>query len=344
MQPNLAVLRNMLRYARPAGSFTERQFVTTYLASLPGAFQDAYGNFHVRIGNEAQPILWSIHTDTVHHAEGYQTLTERDGLIALSKRSARAMSCLGADDTAGVFLAHQMIVADVPGYYLFHWGEEIGGIGSSNLAADELWSHHLAECACAIALDRRGTSDVITHQYGRCCSDAFALSLATALNAHGLTYAPSPHGIFTDTANYTDMIGECTNLSIGYAGAHSAKETLDLAHVTALYTALCTLRADQLTYAREPGEFGHESGAIVLNWPEDPSTSPAFDLGDATAYRGGLWSSCRVCELAYSPTLSTADDSWEYCSRDCEDWDAMRSIYLTTEQAAVQAALRRRRS
>jgi len=30
----------------------------------------------------------------------------------------------------------------------------------------------------AIALDRKGSRDVITHQFGRCCSDAFAKSLA----------------------------------------------------------------------------------------------------------------------------------------------------------------------
>ena len=40
-----------------------------------------------------------------------------------------------------------------------------------------------------ISLDRKGIGSIITHQGGSgCCSDAFALKLANALNIFGMEY------------------------------------------------------------------------------------------------------------------------------------------------------------
>jgi len=148
-------------------------------------------------------------------------------------------SCLGADDTIGVFLMRDMIGAGVAGRYVFHVGEEIGGIGSSWLA-----SHHrdwLATFRSAIAFDRAGRQDVITCQGGRrTCSDRFAQALALALNRQGagFNYAPCDRGVYTDTAEYAGIIGECTNLSVGYARQHTPAEYVDMRHVLALRRAL----------------------------------------------------------------------------------------------------------
>ena len=69
---------------------------------------------------------------------------------------------LGADDKLGCYIMCRLIEAGVSGLYVFHVGEEVGGIGSSYLAKtypDKF--HNIDRC---IAFDRKGYSDVITHQ------------------------------------------------------------------------------------------------------------------------------------------------------------------------------------
>ena len=111
---DLSVLLAMFIYARPTGSPVESAFIDRFIAPLPGAIRDSFGNWHVQIGDELQPILWSCHTDTVHRDSRMQTVSYRDDRISLSHKSKRKhASCLGADDTAGVFLCHQMIAARV---------------------------------------------------------------------------------------------------------------------------------------------------------------------------------------------------------------------------------------
>ena len=196
-------------------------------------------------------VLWSCHIDTVHDAGGRQTVSlSAAGVVSLSKKSRKTSSCLGADDTAGIFLLYQMIRRGVPGHYIFHYGEERSGIGSRDLA--ETLPDFLTQFSCAIALDRRGTKDVITHQrYGRGCSDAFAQSLADGLGG-ALDYRLSSQGVYTDTAEYIHLIPECTNLSVGYEGAHGRGESLDTRHVFALLEALVKLDQSALVIARDP--------------------------------------------------------------------------------------------
>jgi acetylornithine deacetylase/succinyl-diaminopimelate desuccinylase-like protein len=237
----------MHKYCRPAGSKTERKFIARFLKPL-GMTQDKAGNLFKQIG--ANPhVLWSSHTDTVHTHGGTQMLATRGTMLKLSSRE-KISNCLGADDTAGVWLMSEMIRAGKEGLYIFHRAEESGGIGSAYIA-DET-PEVLDGIEFAIALDRAGKHDVITHQgWSRCCSAAFAKSLAEGL---AMQYRPDDGGVFTDTANYTDLIAECTNLSVGYEGAHSSAEKLDIAHVLELREALLALDCDALVCARVPGE------------------------------------------------------------------------------------------
>jgi hypothetical protein len=249
----LATLIHMHTYCRPAGSATERLFIAEYVATLPGAYQDEHHNWHVQIGDSR--ILWSCHTDTVHDFDGRQTLhyDALNSILALSRRSkSHGRNCLGADDTAGVFICAQMILAGIPGHYVFHYAEECGGIGSKDLAtyeADWLSLHDYA-----IAFDRRGTKDIVTHQWCiRTASDIFAYGLSEALDVAGMpAYAPHD-GIYTDTAEYEGIIAECSNLSVGYRHEHTPNETLDTAHVLRLLAAMLKLDHASLVHDREPG-------------------------------------------------------------------------------------------
>lgn len=271
---DLRVLLEMLTRRRPAGSKTERRFIREYIKPL-GVQSDAAGNLYKRIGSS--PVLWSCHTDTVHREGGTQLVVVDSGVAKLSPKSTS--NCLGADDTAGVWLMREMILAGVPGLYVFHRGEEIGGTGSSYIAART--PQLLNGIQCAIALDRAGRSSVITHQGGRCCSDDFARSLVGALAAVGVDYEADDTGVFTDTANYVDLIGECTNLSVGYFRQHHKDETLDLAFIVKLRAALIALDQSTLVYARKPGEYDIED--YGGSWGFAYGDSPQQRMSDMVA-------------------------------------------------------------
>jgi hypothetical protein len=159
---------------------------------------------------------------------------------------------LGADDGTGIYIMLEMISAQVPGVYMFHRGEERGGLGSAWMAENE--TAFLRTFKRAIAFDRKGKTSVITSQLGQsCCSDSFGNALAKALSAMpGTTWNLDPTGSFTDTANYTSLIPECTNISVGYINQHTRNESQDLTFAVDLaktmsmvnYNALPTVRCE----------------------------------------------------------------------------------------------------
>lgn len=326
MSNRVEELRQMLTYCRPAGSLTERTWCERYLS--PVAEQDAYGNWHAWRGPDDSPIVWSAHTDTVHRREGEQRVTYADGRMFLSRRARRHSECLGADDTVGCWILLQMFRAGVPGHYVWHYGEERGGIGSAAV------THHLpelyAEARAVIAFDRRGSSDVITHQmHGRCCSDAFAWSVCRALN---LGHEPSDAGVFTDSANYTDIVGECTNISVGYAHEHRPYETVDVAYACALVDACIAADWSQLVYERRPGD-------------SDPDDR-LWGFGARPVSVATMVATCEYCRDTYDPWDSPAEEWDAYCSLLCEtrataQQRTVRDLWLDPDWPDVQAALKR---
>jgi hypothetical protein len=260
----LATLLDMISYRRPAGSRTERRWIREYLEPL-GVVRDGAGNLIKRIGTA--PVLWSAHTDTVHKTGGRQRVRFLNDVASLADAKS---NCLGADNTAGVWLLREMILANVPGLYVFHREEECGGVGSGHIAART--PTLLDGITAAVAFDRRGTKSVITHQWGgRSCSDAFATSLADAL---GLGHKPDDGGTFTDTANYTDLIGECSNVSAGFAHEHSRNETLDVAYLFSLRDALLSADTSRLAIVRRPAEIDPDDYA--LDWSRRRYTESDF--------------------------------------------------------------------
>jgi len=145
-------------------------------------------------------------------------------------------NCLGADDSTGCWIMLEMIKEGIPGYYIFHRGEERGGVGSKWKALNE--TNALEEFSVAIAFDRAGYGDVITSQFGsRTASNAFAESLAIML---GSWFKPTS-GVYTDTAEYSSIIPECTNLSVGYFNQHSEFERQDLLFASWLRDKMVTM-------------------------------------------------------------------------------------------------------
>lgn len=221
------------------------------------------------LGGARSTTLFSCHTDTVHSQskERQQKLVydAEMGYIYLDSKAEYAHSdkpnCLGADDGVGVWIMLEMIRAKVPGTYIFHRGEERGGVGANAMLRER--RALLAEHQIAVAFDRPRTNEVITHQGGqRCCSEKFAQALAKALNDanSGFDYKPSSGGVFTDTKVYRGVIEECTNLGVGYENQHGPDELLDYAHAVALRNAACVIKWEALPVDRDPEEDDYKFG------------------------------------------------------------------------------------
>lgn len=336
MNKKLKTLIEMHMYCRPMGSLTERNFIEDYIADLPNAECDPHGNWHVNVDDA--PVLWSSHLDTVHWKEGIQEVhyNKRSGLLTLPKGSKS--SCLGADCTAGVFLMREMILAKVPGHYVFHHGEERGCIGSGKLAL--LNEKFLSQFKFAIALDRGGTTDVITHQsYGRTASDEFALSMCKQLGGY---YKPSDEGVYTDTNEYPDIIAECSNISVGYTRQHSSAETLDTRHLFALLAKLKKIKIDKLVCARVPGEGGWDDRWSLKNY-DYPTTS---DSGKTVDFKEVLRAD-RLNGLTKEEGMGrlfreaeALDRRYEGFLQEEERKVTAESDFLTSEWEEVQVALR----
>lgn len=268
------ILNTALSTKRPHGSKTNVKFTQWLRDQLPldlnkAAFYDGAGNLHVDARQSASnKTLFVAHVDTVHRNEGKNKITK-------TKTHWRAKGdVLGADDGAGVAMLMHMIWGGVRGYYIFTQGEERGGVGARYLA--EKQEDLLKEFDRAIAFDRRGIDSVITHQgWGRCCSDTFGSALADALmNGHdALMMLNDDTGVYTDTAEFTDIIPECTNISVGYAREHTQEESLDLIYFQNLAAAVLTFDWDALPVERDPSVIEPTTYGSGSWWTEYKTTS-----------------------------------------------------------------------
>lgn len=298
---NINRLIDILSTCRAADTAGEQLIIDKYISSHPEMKQDDFGNYWLRIGDT--DTMFSCHTDTVHGFKddiryniGY---IEHSNLFIPIKQG----KVLGADDGAGMEIMLTMIDFLVPGLYVFHRQEERGGGGSQFFSAQEDILQGISKC---IAFDRKGTSSVITHQaYGRCCSDTFADALSRQLEGHGLEFERDDGGTFTDSANYTHLVSECTNLSVGYENQHTSNEQLDVKFLDDMTRACLNLDWHDLPAMRDPASWDDWTGKSgsyysgygtkpphfrdwyqCLGWVMDHPEEAAdfiFDFGDSSA-------------------------------------------------------------
>lgn len=262
-------------------------------------------------------VLFCAHTDTV---DGNVTPKAKNlcydsvfGTIFLAKDSPG--SCLGADDGVGVWIMLRMMAAGVPGTYLFHRGEECGGLGAKAIAHGEKgW---LGQFKVAVEFDRGGTTDIVTHQRGQteCASEKFAAALADRLVPHGIHLKASKHGVYTDVYEYRTIISECVNLSVGYRSQHGTNEELNYAYALTLANAACELDWYSLPEDR------------------DPNKAPAYSYAGYNR-RGYNYGS------TYGGRGSSSDRSYAGWDDDDDDLDAQYSYWrrhLDKHNAAARA-------
>jgi hypothetical protein len=258
-------LLEILSYARPHASKCERKFIKRLLINPYRATPlgpSATPNYGIDVdmpdGTKSK-TLFSCHTDTVH-SKGKRQIPKYDADLNII-RAPNNSDPLGADNGAGIWLLLAMIDARVPGFYIFHRGEERGGIGSKWLADND--KKLIGQFDRAIAFDRRDDCSIITHQRSRrCCSDEFATALGKALDIQDaladdkLKYEHKldTGGSFTDTASYTELIPECTNVSVGYMDEHSSREFLDVDYLMWLCEAAVRVQWEDLPVIRDPSK------------------------------------------------------------------------------------------
>lgn len=272
----IGALLDMLTYQRRAGGAGEAAFIKRYLSSI-GATADPFGNLRVEVDPDNTRTLFSCHTDSVHPTAGRRQRVLVDEARQEAFKDDR--HALGADDATGIWLMLHLLHLGVPGVYIFHREEEVGGNGSAWIAKHD--RGFLSRFDRAIAFDRRGVSDVVTHQMGmRCASQAFGVALAHSL---GGAYRPDDSGVFTDTANYEPYVPECVNISVGYDCEHTRHETQDLAHAVYLRDVLPSVQWEELPTARDPDALPplptHKAW-----WERGGSDDDRDDYGDAMSF------------------------------------------------------------
>jgi hypothetical protein len=283
---------------------------------LPNAMigRDGAGNLHVDTRlNSSNRTLFVAHVDTVHRKEGPNKIRQTNTHWYADG------AALGADDGAGVAMLMHLLYAGIPAYYIFTQGEECGGIGATFLAKH--WGDGLAKFDRAIAFDRRGIDSVITHQgRGRCCSDAFGEALSAALNADDtLMYLPDNTGVYTDTAEFIEVIPECTNISVGYYSEHSDKESLDVLHFVALAERVAKIDWDSLPTDRDPTVVEY------MDWGYGTYYSPSLT---------GVSSFAGVGEWAGLHHLS--DDDYDFESYTIELQEALYDAQAGSKQWLIE--------
>ena len=284
----------------PYGTEDELVEEMTNKGIFPILEKDEWGNYFYKIGESR--TIFTAHLDTacreqveVNHNISKQQIVTTDG-----------KSILGADDKAGVTILLWLIKNNIPGLYYFFIGEEVGCVGSS-AASVRGFANFKGKYDRMISFDRRGTNSVITFQSShRSCSDEFGRALAGELNKFtNLFYKTDDTGVYTDSAEFVDVIPECTNISVGYQSEHTHRESQDLYHLNKLALACLGVDWEKLPTKRV-------AGSTESKWNRwdgySSSSSRTYSESDYDDY-SYIWGSSKTKMNDYM------DDEDEYTSR-----------------------------
>ena len=218
-----------------------------------GWTKDSHGNYYLIVGS-APTCMFTCHLDTYGKEEKNIVHKFSKNFILTD-----GTTNLGADDKAGMVVLLYMIEKKVPGLYYFFLAEEVGCIGSKNVAEDiESGYYHIPELkkiTKVISFDRKGTNSIITEQqFTECCSVEFASELANKLNSvgNGLNMKLDDTGYSTDSAQFMGVMSECTNISVGYYDEHTVSERQDIAYLYRLCQAVVDINWETLPAVRVP--------------------------------------------------------------------------------------------
>lgn len=186
---------------------------------------DFYGNIlaEKRFG-PGPTVLLNAHLDTVESIEETRVIVKKENIWTSS------VGILGADDRAGI----NVILATLKSLQtnefkgtlkiIFTVEEEIGLLGAKKVNESFLWNTDMA-----FVIDRRGTNDIVTHNYSQeFCTPDFGSSLERIARVNGLGDWKIVRGGSSDTAIWASHHIQSVNLSAGYLHEHTEIEQLDV--------------------------------------------------------------------------------------------------------------------
>lgn len=283
------LLFDLLKMATPHGT---EQNIYQFLPK--DRLIDEKGNVIIEVGKDHK-TMFSSHLDTVHKRPEYVHLDmTEDGYVYghMGIGQEKQDSILGADDKLGVWIMCRMIEEKIPGLYVFHVGEERGGIGSRYIAQNT--PNLVKNINRCVAFDRMDTTHVIWRQRGgRCCSDNFAKELSSQLNKtmpQFNLFEPNGGGTFTDSASYMKLIPECTNISVGYYDQHTRGEHFDYLWLEQMFLpSVLEVDWEKLPTERDPakevtyhypkgGSYQYSKKPVTIDWDKVTYQTSFTDL------------------------------------------------------------------
>lgn len=158
------------------------------------------------------PVMLVAHMDTVH-IKAPRTINNADGVLS-------SPNGIGGDDRCGIYMILE-IIKENKCTVLFTEDEEIGCVGAEKFAksdiVDEVQINYIVE------FDRRGHEDAVFYD---CANDEFEKFILST------GYFKTAIGSFSDISTIAPILGvAAVNLSCGYYGAHTNKETIKLAEM-----------------------------------------------------------------------------------------------------------------
>lgn len=224
------------------------------------------GNIYVTTDAKST-VLFSSHVDSVHSKDesdkGDQALAFDPVFGHLFLADKSSSSCLGGDDGVGVYIMLKMLEKGVPGHYMFHTGEEVGGVGSR--AFVRMNSKFIDDIEAVVAFDRKCVDGednevIITQGGSACASETFGLALAKELSdakwGFSNKWVTSHKGSFTDSKNYAQLVPECVNLGCFYDRQHTNSETVNVYELDKLVKAVVGVQWKMLPIVRKPSVYG----------------------------------------------------------------------------------------
>jgi hypothetical protein len=212
-------------------------------------------------GVSYRPML-TAHLDTVDRTPVVET-TISNGVMSLAATAKNR--CLGADDRAGVYAILQILLklrAEHAKYsYAFFYDEERGCVGSRKFTASKEYTEMLKTTSCFVSIDRKcepNHPEIATYD----CDDKL---LTEHLLKHFTGYK-TVRGSITDCAILSRGSGElyipCFNLSAGYKGEHTPKETLHLPTLFRIIRDVCNYAPEnkQYTYPKPKYQSYYSGG------------------------------------------------------------------------------------
>lgn len=273
------------------------------LKYLPkGIKEDEEGNYFIEIGetetmfcSHLDTVAWEkekVRHDFFKNEKGHlfvgttgdtvtRSYTDASGKTVTREYSTATI--LGADDKAGVTILLNMIENNIPGLYYFFVGEESGAIGSKGIVRRN--PDKFTKYKRCIAFDRRAYGSIISKQMGKvCCSPEFVEALSQEFARNGMAYKDDPFGVFTDSASFTSIIPECTNLSVGYFNEHSDDEVQNLTYLLKLCKTVLGIKWESLPTKRNPNPFRTvkpiRRNKLSTDWKDEDLEELFIDVDD----------------------------------------------------------------